>query len=117
MEYPPDRSAHDLEQLDVHLRCHQRTGAIEPSWPTVEKATVRDERQAGWPWNHWTGRFSCKDGGDYVRREQRPDYPGPGIGWSAAYVEAVLDRRDALAAALDAAADLVALDAVDLSFP
>jgi hypothetical protein len=93
------------------------TGATEPAWPVVKGEQVRDGTAAWLAWEQWTGRFICKDGGDYVRRDHSPEEIIQVGMEGAAFVQAQLDRRDALAAQVDAAADLQALNAVDLSFP
>lgn len=93
------------------------TGATEPAWPIEQGAQVRDGTTAWMAWQQWTGRFVCKDGGDYVRRDHSPEQILQVGMEGAAFVQAQLDRRDVLAAAVSATTDLLALDAIDLNFP
>lgn len=93
------------------------TGTVEPAWPVVKGEQVRDGT-AGWmAWEQWTGRFICKDGGDYVRREHSPEQIIQVGMEGAAFVQAQLDRRDTLAIAIEVAADPAALDAIGMDFP
>jgi hypothetical protein len=93
------------------------TGPSEPAWPLEQGTQVRDGTAAWLAWQYWTGRFICKDGGDYVRRDHSPEQILQVGMEGAAFVQAQLDRLDALAAELAACADLVAIDAVVLTFP
>ena len=93
------------------------TGASEPAWPVVKGEQVRDGTAAWMAWEQWTGRFICKNGGDYVRRDHSPEEIIQVGMEGAAYVQAQLDRHDALAVEIEAAADIVALDAISLDFP
>jgi hypothetical protein len=93
------------------------TGATEPVWPLEQGAQVRDGTAAWMAWQYWTGRFICKDGGEYVRRDHSPEQILQVGMEGASFVQAQLDRRDALAAEIAAAADIVSIDTLDLSFP
>lgn len=93
------------------------TGVAEPAWPTTQDSTVADGAVTWRAWQPWSGKFICKDGGAFVRRNHSP-HEMVQVGMDgAAFVQAQLDRRDTLAAQIDAAADLIALDAIGMEFP
>lgn len=93
------------------------TGSTEPAWPTTRDAEVQDGTARWRAWQAWTGLFVCKDGSEYVRRNHSMAQIIQVGMEGAAFVQAQLDRHDALATAITGAADVVSLDAIGLDFP
>lgn len=93
------------------------TGSTEPVWPTVKDALVVDGTVTWRAWQLWTGQFLCKDSGQPVRRNHTLQQIIQVGMEGAAFVQDQLDRRDAIAAQIDAAMDIASLDSISLDFP